>query len=97
MKIREGQVMYRAIFEGVMEGMQRAQALTGKHNTPDEVLRVITDAVMSQLAEILAFDYSYNDVEDEDSDDEQENCADQEDTESEVPPAPTNAEPPFIA
>jgi len=55
MKFRASTVIYRAVCEGLVAGMQEARA-AGDAATGEQVIKLTAEAVMQKLGEVLIFD-----------------------------------------
>lgn len=55
MKFRAAPIVHRAVYEGLVQGMQQAKG-AGDTATPDQILAITSNAVMQKLSEVLIFD-----------------------------------------
>jgi hypothetical protein len=55
MKFRAAPIVHRAIYEGLVQGMQQAKA-AGESVTAEQVIEITAGAVMTRLSEVLIFD-----------------------------------------
>lgn len=55
MKFRAAPIVHRAVYEGIVTGMQQSKA-AGESVTAEQVIEITAAAVMARLQDILIFD-----------------------------------------
>ena len=57
MKFRAGPIIYRAVCEGIINGLQAArEAAAAGNGAPEQIVETVATPVMQKLHEVLVFD-----------------------------------------